>query len=69
MKTVIEIDGMMCEHCKARVEQILSALDGVQSVTVDLATKNACIISDTGIDAAKIEETINTAGYRFIGIK
>lgn len=69
MKTVIEIDGMMCEHCKARVEQILSALDGVQSVTVDLTAKNACIVSGADIDTERIKETINTAGYKFIGIK
>ena len=27
---VLTVEGMMCGHCKARVEQVLSAVDGVE---------------------------------------
>jgi len=37
------VDGMMCNHCKASVEKVLTAVPGVSEVTVDLAEKMATI--------------------------
>ncbi len=36
MKQQFSIEGMSCNHCVARVEEAVSALDGVQKVKVNL---------------------------------
>lgn len=64
MKKII-IDGMMCEHCKARVEQILSEISN--NVSVDLETKTA-LVEDTTPNE-EIIKRINGAGYSVIECK
>ncbi len=40
---IMQIDGMTCDHCKARVEKTLRAIDGVKDAAVDLEKKAATI--------------------------
>lgn len=49
MKTVIKVNGMMCEHCKKSVNDALSALKGVDLVEIDLAQKTATVEHDCDI--------------------
>ena len=37
----LKIEGMMCGHCRARVEKALKAVPGVQAVEVSLEAKTA----------------------------
>lgn len=46
MKTVIKVNGMMCEHCKKAVTDGLSALAGVTAVEIDLSAKTATVEHD-----------------------
>ena len=39
MKTILNVEGMMCSHCENRVTTVLSAIEGVTSVAVDLEAK------------------------------
>ena len=60
-KTVLKVEGMMCEHCKARVEKALQAVPGVQTVSVDLAAKTAAV---TGCaDVGALVKAVTDAGY------
>ena len=43
METVIKVEGMMCTHCKARVEKICKAIPGTEDAVVDLAAKTVTI--------------------------
>ena len=45
IKKIVIIDGMMCEHCKAKVEKSLLELEGVVKVKVSLKDKMATIYS------------------------
>ena len=45
IKKVITIEGMMCEHCKMKVERALSEVNGVSKVKVNLKNKTANIYS------------------------
>lgn len=67
MKKVININGMSCEHCKARVEKALNALDGV-SAKVDLKKKHAVadIKSDLGDDILK--SAVEEVGFEVVSI-
>ena len=60
-KTVLKVEGMMCEHCAARVEKALSAVAGVKKVKVDLAAKTATVTGNAGIEALKT--AVTEAGY------
>ncbi len=58
---IITIEGMMCQHCRKRVEDTLNALDGVQA-TVDLESKQATVTSAT-LTAEDLTQAITQAGY------
>ncbi|MBO4263013.1 MAG: heavy metal translocating P-type ATPase [Clostridia bacterium] len=64
-KVKVYVDGMMCEHCKKRVEGVLSGL-GLKA-EVDLKEKCAYVSGD--IDEGKIKAAVEQAGYTFVGIK
>ena len=65
----VMIEGMMCEHCAMRVKAILENLDGVKSVKVVLTDGVAEVKSNEGIKEELLKETIEKAGYKFIGVK
>ena len=46
----LDITGMSCASCVARVEKALSAVDGVRSASVNLADSSAGIEVDTGFE-------------------
>lgn len=65
---VIQIEGMMCEHCVAHVKKALEAFDGV-SAQVDLQNGTATVQSNTLPDDAKLTEAVEQAGYKVVGLK
>ena len=67
MKKTLSIEGMMCAHCAAHVEKALNALDGVDSVTVDLAGKTAVVTGDVSDEALK--KAVADAGYQVTDIR
>lgn len=67
MNYELTIEGMMCEHCKKRVEDILCGMDGVTSADVVLDEKKAYVKAEKEIDASEFEKVITDAGYKFIG--
>ncbi len=61
---VLNVDGMSCMHCEARVKKAVSALHGVSSVQVDLAEKTVAVEFDpTAADEEQIKEAIEEQGY------
>lgn len=68
MKKQMQIDGMMCEHCKAHVIRALSALDGVASVDVDLAAKTATLTLTTPVADDILTAAVTNAGYTPISV-
>ena len=68
IKKVITIEGMMCDHCKMKVEKTLSELDGVSKVKVNLKDKTATIYSIKSISNYDIKNAINKLDYKVINI-
>lgn len=57
------IEGMTCASCVRRVEKAISAVPGVSSANVNLATERATVaLTDTGATNA-IMKAISDAGY------
>ncbi len=64
MQTVIQVEGMMCPHCKARVETVCKAVPGAADAVVDLQKKNVTVTGDADLEALK--KAITDAGYQVI---
>ena len=69
MKKELFIDGMSCGHCKMRIEEILSGVEGIKSAEVILEEKKAIIEIYTEIDEALITKLIDEAGYKVVSFK
>ncbi|KXZ61222.1 Copper-exporting P-type ATPase A [Microbacterium laevaniformans] len=61
-EAVLEIEGMTCASCVARVEKRLVRIDGV-SASVNLATESARVDYPSGVDAAALIAAVREAGY------
>lgn len=66
MTTVINVNGMMCEHCKATVEKVTKAIEGVSNSIVNLDAKNVTIEYADGTDLDKVKKAITDAGYEVV---
>ena len=64
METVIKVEGMMCVHCKARVEKVCKAVPGVADAVVDLQAKTVTVTGD--VDIAAVKQAITDADYEVV---
>ena len=65
MEQTIKVEGMMCPHCKARVENVCKGVAGVQDAVVDLQKKQVTVVGDASF--ADLKKVIVEAGYEVIG--
>ncbi|HEU5277688.1 MAG TPA: heavy-metal-associated domain-containing protein [Gaiellaceae bacterium] len=56
------VPELHCGHCKRAVSEEVSAVAGVESVTVDLETKRVTVVGEA-LDDAKLRAAIDEAGY------
>ena len=64
METVIKVNGMMCVHCKARVEKVCKAVPGTVDAVVDLQAKTVTVTGDA--DVAALKQAITDADYEVV---
>ncbi|KZL92894.1 heavy-metal-associated domain-containing protein [Clostridium magnum] len=69
MKKKLIVEGMSCGHCVNHVKTALEELNGVNSVSVDLASKTAVVEASNEVDDADIKAAIEDAGYEVVDIK
>jgi len=65
METIIQVEGMMCPHCKARVESVCKAVAGTVDAVVDLQQKQVTVTGAADVEALK--KAIIDAGYEVVG--
>ena len=61
--TDLELRGMTCASCAARVERGLNSLAGVQA-TVNFAVERAHVEHDAAVSAAELIEAVEATGYQ-----
>ena len=62
----LEVRGMTCASCVARVEKALVRAPGVLSASVNLATERARIVAADGTDAETLRAAVADAGYEAV---
>jgi len=66
-KESLNISGMSCAACAARIEKGLGKLEGVSSANVNFAVEKATVeFDDNQVNVQKFEEVINKLGYGVI---
>lgn len=69
--TVIDVDGMTCNHCVKAVTSEVSAVDGVLDVSIvlrDAAPSAVTVVSDAVLDEAALRAAVDEAGYNVAAI-
>ena len=66
---VINIKGMMCAHCEARVKSALEALADVKNADVSHENGTAVVEVAEGTDLSVLKKAVTDAGYKVTGIK
>ncbi|GMO47338.1 MAG: copper ion binding protein [Termitinemataceae bacterium] len=63
MKTILQIEGMSCEHCVKAVTEALHGIDGIKKAKVNLKKKTAIVDhgETVGLDAMKA--AVTEAGF------
>lgn len=62
-EVTLAIEGMTCASCVGRVEKALTAVPGVTSVSVNLATEKAHINTLAGVAISTLITAVQNAGY------
>jgi len=58
------VEGMTCASCVTRVEKIIGKFDGVQNVSVNLASENVTFQTETDADINSIAAAVEEYGYK-----
>lgn len=65
--TTWTVSGMTCDHCVHAVQQEVSAVPGVQSAKVELATGLLTVTSDGPVEEPVLRDAVDEAGYVLVG--
>ena len=69
MTKTMNIEGMMCGHCEARVKKALEALDAVSEAAVSHESGTAVVTLSSDISDEKLKETVEAEDYKVISIQ
>ena len=64
MKKTLNVEGMMCAHCKAHVEKALAGVDGVTEAVADLESKTATVTLSKDVPDETLKAAVAEAGYQ-----
>ena len=64
--TTFRVEGMTCDHCRRAVTTEVSAVPGVQAVTVDIEAGTVTISADQPVDQSEIAAAVDEAGYTLL---
>ena len=68
VKITVNVEGMMCPHCEAHVNEAIKAAFQAEDVVSSHEKKTTVFTSPEHVDEDKIREIIKNAGYEVTGI-
>jgi len=62
--TVLTVPDISCEHCVRSVTEALTPIDGIQTISVDLPTKQVTVAYDQSqVNVEKMKEVLAEEDY------
>ena len=68
VKTILGIDGMMCPHCEAHMNDAIRRDFKVKKVTSSHKEKRTEIESELPLDRAALQKTVEDMGYTLLDV-
>ena len=68
MKITMNIEGMMCPHCEARVKSVLEANESVTAAEVSHKDGRATVTATADVSDA-LRAAVEAAGYRVLSVE
>ena len=69
MTKTLNIEGMMCGHCEARVKKALEALDAVQSAEVSHEAGTAVVTLTAPVEDAVLKNAVEAQDYKVLSVR
>jgi len=69
MTKTIRVEGMMCEHCEARVKKTLEAIEGIENALPDHNADTVVLTLNKDVSVDVIKSAIEAQDYKFIGVE
>ncbi|MBR3358228.1 MAG: cation transporter [Solobacterium sp.] len=68
MKKTLNVEGMMCEHCEARVKKALEKVDGVKCAVADKDAGTAVVELEKDVADEILIKAVEDQDYTVKGI-
>lgn len=69
MTKTLKVEGMMCEHCEARVKKVMEQFDQVDVAVADHNTNTVTLTLNADIEEAVLKEAIEAQDYKYLGME
>ena len=67
MTKTLKVNGMMCEHCEARVKKALEAVDGGKEAVADKDAKTATVTLEKDVAFEVLKAAVEAQDYEVVG--
>ena len=69
MTKTLKVEGMMCEHCEARVKKALEAVPGVESAVADHNANTAVVTLGADVGDEVLVAAVEAQDYKVLGVE
>ena len=66
MATKFSVPEISCDHCKSTIVNTLSGIENIESVDVDVQTKNVTLKSSEQINLDLVKSLLDEQGYTIV---
>ncbi len=68
MTKTLNVEGMMCEHCEARVKKALEAIEGVENAVADHNANTAVVTLNAEVSDDVLRKAVEDQDYKVISV-
>ena len=69
MEKTLDVKGMMCEHCEARVKKALEALEGVSAAVADHNKGTAVVTLSAPVADEVLRKAVEDQDYEVTAVR
>ena len=65
-QVILQVDGMTCTGCEAKVERALQKVEGVREVDADYKTGRVVVRTNGEVSKEKLEKAVEQTGFKVV---